>query len=93
MGGAGLPSLAPLLTRSGLVTDYFGQQVEEARAASDWAPAFAGWFQEAAPAFHLGRECWSRVEKHRQPGVGLREQRVRGAGLCATPRGTMHTCP
>lgn len=30
--------------------------MEEPRAASDWARAFAGWFQEAAPAFHLGRQ-------------------------------------
>lgn len=78
------PGSPPL---SGLVTDYFGQQVEEAGAAGDWARAFAGCFQEAAPAFHLGKECWSRAQERRQPGVGLREQRVRGVGPCAHPTG------
>lgn len=60
--------------------------MEEAGAASDWARAFAGWFQEAAPAFHLGRRCWSRVEERRQPGVGLREQSEGSRPLHHTPR-------
>lgn len=73
----------------GLVTDYFGQQVEEARTGSDWAHTSsypAGWFQEAVPAFHLGQEHWSRAEKRRQLGLGLREQIAKGVSTCATPR-------
>lgn len=59
--------------------------MEEARAASDWARAFAGWFQEAAPAFHLGRECWSGVEKQRQ-----RAESEGSGPLCHTLQGYVH---
>ena len=49
-------------------------------------PTLAGWFQEATPAFHLGRKRWSRAEKWREPGLGLGEQVAKGVSTCAAPQ-------
>lgn len=87
LGGESLPS--PSLPPRGWLLITLGSRWRRPGLAAIGPvplPTLAGWFQEATPAFHLGRECWSRAEKWRQPAIGLGEQVVKGVGTCATPQ-------
>lgn len=80
------PARAPC---TALVTYYLGQQVEEARAGSDWARVSSHpcWPVSGRDAcISLGTGTLERAEKQRQPELGLGEQVAKGGSTCSAPQ-------